>query len=96
MVAPIESHKIQYGVKSDFDNIQLKQSRGSGATFGGTSPRFEYYANRQKQGILPSPNDYKLVLITPKGKGPIGHGERRSEFGFGRDRVQKLHVDAIL
>ena len=36
-------------------------------------------------------------MITVKGKRPTGQGDTRmSAFGFGRDRMQRIHIDAIL
>mmetsp|Transcript_19963 Transcript_19963/g.26949 ORF Transcript_19963/g.26949 Transcript_19963/m.26949 type:complete len:85 (+) Transcript_19963:303-557(+) len=48
--------------------------------------------------MMPSPHNYNTVnLVTVKGKGPVGYGDSRmSAFGFGRERMQKLHIDAIL
>ena len=47
---------------------------------------------------MPSPQNYNHHgMATAQGKRPIGHGDARmSSFGFGRDRMQKLHIDAIL
>lgn len=52
-----------------------------------------------KQGLLPSPlHGYNTQqLVTAKGQKPVGAGDTRmSEFGYGRERMQKLHIEAIL
>ncbi len=83
-------------MKGDFDKIEKRA--GSRATFGGSGKRFEYYSNRRKQGVLPSPNDYNSsTLQTCRGNKSISLSyARTSTFGLGRDRVTKVHVDAIL
>lgn len=48
--------------------------------------------------MLPSPMHYNNHgLVTAKGKRAVGTSDARmSSFGFGRERMKKLHIDAIL
>ena len=47
------NHNISYNLPSDFEKV--KPSTGSGATFGGTGFRFDYYSSRRKSGQMPGP-----------------------------------------
>jgi hypothetical protein len=96
MERPLYNHSIGYNIKTDFDKIERRS--GSGATFGGQGQRFEYYSNRRKQGALPSPLDYNSTMLqTCKGFKSIGLSDApKTSFGLGRDKVTRMHVDAIL
>ena len=93
---PLLNQNCGYSTKSDFDRYTKKD--GSGATFGGTGYRFDYHPRRAKQGLMPSPQNYNTCdMVTKNGKRPVGQGDSRmSAFGYGRDRMQRIHIEAIL
>ena len=92
------NHMTAYTPKvSDFEKV-LKQS-GEGTRFGGGQARFDYYANRRKQGTLPSSVDHNsLDMITKTGQ--TFHKTNKivsnCTFGQSRQNMKRLHVDAIL
>ena len=63
----IVNHTVAYSPKtSDFDRV--KKQSGEGTRFGGSMKRFDYYANRRKEGKSPSAADYNSCeLMTKKG-----------------------------
>jgi len=62
----ITNHVVAYEQSlSDFDRVLLRPKRNA---MGGSSPRFEYYSSRRKQGALPSAHSYNNhALSTNKG-----------------------------
>ena len=81
---------------SDFNKSRRNSNDKAG--FGAASVRFDYYANKRKQGNLPSPNQYCGVDMPTRHSQTFG-GLGPSPtvvFGTSRKNMKKLYVDAII
>ena len=85
----IDNHQIAYTPKlSDFDKAATApQQRKPG--MGGSSPRFDYYSNRRKQGALPSSFTYNSNSIATNrgGKSFLHQPYKAYSFGVSRHHM---------
>ena len=94
------NHMCSYEPKvSDFERvIRTSSTEPRRPGMGGSSPRFEYYSNKRKQGITPSSFSYNNnTIATNRGyKSFLNQPNKAYSFGVSRQSMQKMHVDAIL
>ena len=96
---PIKLNCREIGYKSptlnsDFNHENRRAKSGSSG-FGCNSTRFDYYAQKRKEGNRPSPFSYNTIeQVSRYGKTNLERGS--ITFGVSRSDMSKIHIDDII